>query len=211
MYVNHVKKSMEDAFNETSRLHPDVLDIEGESGKLTRHFYNNILNIEDARYLEIGVYRGSSVCSAMCNNNATVVCMDNWSEFDAKDEFLLNFNKFKGDNDARFIEADCFSVDVSTLPKFNIYLFDGPHKVQDHFKALTHFIDCLDDEFIFIVDDWNWDCVRIGTLNAIRTLDLKVLYKTEVRTTHDNSHVRWGSHEQKKWHNGIFAAVLHKT
>ena len=154
----------------------------------------------------------------MCNNNVTVVCVDDWSEWhgcsskdSTKVDFFANFNKFKGNNDARFIEADCFSIDVSTLPKFNVYLFDGPHESQDHFKALTHFIDCLDDEFIFIVDDWNWDCVRIGTMNAIRTLGLNVLYKTEVRTTWDGSHARWGSPEQKNWHNGIFVAVLQKT
>jgi hypothetical protein len=212
MLVEHLKKSLENAIKGVSRLDPEVLEIDGESGKLTRHFYNNLLNIEDARYLEIGVYKGSSVCSAMSNNKATVVCVDDWSEWlsSPRDEFFINFNKFKGDNDARFIEADCFSIDISTLPKFNMYTFDGPHGVQDHSKALSHFIDCLDDEFIFVVDDWNWECVRVGTLNAIRTLHLNVLYKTEIRTTPDNSHVRWGSSEQQNWHNGIFMAVLQK-
>ena len=28
--------------------------MDGMTGKKTRHFYNNLLNTEDARYLEIG-------------------------------------------------------------------------------------------------------------------------------------------------------------
>ena len=74
------------------------------SGLKTRHFYNNLLNFDDARYLEIGSWKGSSVCSAMYNNNAMIICVDNWSEFGGpKDEFLVNFNKFIGNNNARFI------------------------------------------------------------------------------------------------------------
>ena len=37
------------------------------TGIKTRHFYNNILNTDDARYLEIGAWKGSSICSAMYN------------------------------------------------------------------------------------------------------------------------------------------------
>jgi hypothetical protein len=59
----------------------------------------------------------------MCGNKAKVVCIDNWSEFDGpKNAFLVNFNTYKGENDATFIEQDCFKVDISQLPKFNIYI-----------------------------------------------------------------------------------------
>jgi hypothetical protein len=37
----------------------------------------------------------------MFRNKAKIICIDNWSEFGGpKNEFLINFNKFKGDNDA---------------------------------------------------------------------------------------------------------------
>jgi len=88
----------------------EIINIDGMSGTKTRHFYNNLLNTEDVRYLEIGTWKGSSVCSAMCGNKATVVCIDNWSEFGGpKAEFLINFEKFKGENNATFIENDCFT------------------------------------------------------------------------------------------------------
>lgn len=167
--------------------------------------------MDDARYLEIGTWKGSSVCSAMCNNKATVVCIDNWSEFGGpKEEFLENFEKFKGQNNAQFIEADCFTIDVSTLPKFNVYMFDGNHEEESHYRALTHFFPCLDDEFIFIVDDWNWEDVRTGTLNSFKNLNMDIIYETEIRTTDDNTHPPWGSPAQLDWHNGIYVAVIRK-
>jgi hypothetical protein len=108
----HIETAFEKAKRNESKITTGILNMQGMSGIKTRHFYNNLLNRDDARYLEIGTWKGSSVCSAMCENKATVVCIDNWSEFDGpKNEFLINFNTYKGENDARFIEQDCFTVD----------------------------------------------------------------------------------------------------
>jgi hypothetical protein len=96
-YKNIVETAFQNAENNISKITNDIINMEGMSGTKTRHFYNNLLNIEDARYLEIGTWKGSSVCSAMCKNKANVVCIDNWSEFGGhKAEFLVNFEKFKG-------------------------------------------------------------------------------------------------------------------
>jgi hypothetical protein len=210
-YKTLIETSFHNAENNISKITSDIIAMEGMSGTKTRHFYNNLLNTEDARYLEIGTWKGSSVCSAMCANKAIVICIDNWSEFGGpKSEFLKNFEIFKGDNHATFIENDCYKVDVSTLPKFNIYMYDGNHTNDSHYKALLHYYDCLDDVFIFIVDDWNWKDVRDGTNNSIQTLKLKVLYEKEIRTTNDDTHPQWGSPEQQAWHNGIYVAILQK-
>jgi hypothetical protein len=180
------------------------------TGTKTRHIYNNLLNTDDARYLEIGTWKGSSVCSAMYENNATVLCIDNWSQFGGpKDEFLINFNKFKGSNNATFIEMDCYKVDITTLSKFNIYMYDGNHTKENHYNALFHYYNCLDDIFIFIVDDWNWDHVRNGTNESISKLNLKILYEKEIRLTTDNSHTLQPL-AATTWHNGIYVALLQK-
>ncbi len=209
-YKKHITKSFENANENISNITDDIINMEGMTGKMTRHFYNNLLNIDDARYLEIGTWKGSSVCSAMCNNKAKVVCIDNWSEFGGpKDEFLHNFEKFKGDNDAIFIESDCYKVDVSLLPKFNIYMYDGNHTEESHYRALLHYYNCLDDIFIFIVDDWNWRHVRDGTMHSISKLNLKILYEKEIRLTWDNSHSP-GQLGKDTWWNGIYVAILQK-
>lgn len=207
IYKTLVETAFQNAENNISKITNDIINMEGMSGTKTRHFYNNLLNTEDARYLEIGTWKGSSVCSAMCGNKAKVICIDNWSEFGGpKTEFLANFEKFKGENDATFIENDCYKVDVSVLPKFNIYMYDGNHTTESHYNALLHYYDCLDDVFIYIVDDWNWKDVRDGTFNSIQKLNLKILYEKEVRS---NSELHWIIGKDTWW-NGIYVAILQK-
>ena len=82
-------------------------------------------------------------------------------------------------------------------------MFDGPHKYQDQFDALGYPLVCLDEQFAFIVDDWNWDFVRNGTLDAIRALDLSVLLNIEIRTSLDNS-VPKVAYKSSDWHNSYF-------
>jgi hypothetical protein len=199
----HVRTAFENAEKGISKITPGILSMEGMTGKKTRHFYNNLLNKEDARYLEIGTWKGSSVCSAMCNNKATVVCIDNWSQFGGpKHEFLVNFNTYKGENNASFIENDCYKVDTSTLPNFNIYMYDGLHKKEDHYNALVHYYPCLDDMFVFVVDDWNWVHVREGTFESFEKLNLSVLYEKEINTEYNGV--------VDTWWNGIYVAILQK-
>lgn len=211
VYKAHIENAFSNAERGISKITPDIKGMDGMTGTKTRHFYNNLLDIEDARYLEIGTWKGSSVCSAMCGNKAKVVCIDNWSEFGGpKGTFLDNFKKHKGENDATFIESDGFKVDVTRLPKFNIYMYDGNHSNENHHKALEHFYGCLDDMFIFIVDDWNWQSVRDGTTSCIKSLGFTVLYEKEIRLTWDNSHTP-EKLAKTTWHNGIYVALLQKA
>jgi len=197
---NIVEFAFENAENNISKITNDIINMDGMSGTKTRHFYNNLLNTSDARYLEIGCWKGSTVCSAMCKNKATVVCIDNWSQFGGpKEEFLVNFSKYKGDNNAFFIEQDCFQVDITSLPKFNIFMYDGDHSCESHYKALLYYYDCLDDIFIFIVDDWNHPDTREGTYKSIIQLNLTVLYSKEIKIQ-----------SAETWWNGIYVAILKK-
>jgi hypothetical protein len=113
----------------------------------------------------------------MVGNDADVVCIDNWSEFNGpKKQFLENVEKFQGVNRLEIIEKDSFETDL-TGHKFNMYLYDGHHSVESHTKALTHFISVMDDVFIFVVDDWDWQDTKTGTRKAIEELGLIVEYE----------------------------------
>jgi len=210
-YISQIELSFKNAEEGISKISEDIIKMDGMSGTKTRHFYNNLLNMEDVRYLEIGTFKGSSVCSAMYENKTTVVCMDNWSDFyGPKQEFLDNFNKYKGENNATFIETDCFKLNLSSLSSlFNIYMYDGPHSEMDHYNALKYYYSCLDDIFIFIVDDWNWKEIRNGTLRSIADLKLECLYKREIRLTTDEAHTPEDI-AKKTWWNGICVFVLKK-
>lgn len=211
IYVDHLRKSYENADQLVSKISQNILNLDGLTGAKTRHFYNNLLNMDNVRYLEIGTWKGSSVCAAMFNNKAKVVCIDNWSECfgqpNPKSEFLHNFNRFKGENDASFIEGDCFTMDTSSLPKFNIYMYDGEHSEKSHQKALSHFYNCLDDVFIYVVDDWNFVDVRKGTREALHNLNLIPIYEKEV---YNLSH-QYPNFDYQGWFNGVYMAVLKKN
>jgi hypothetical protein len=204
-YIHHLEQSFVNAAEKKSKCTRDIFRMEGMSGDMTRCFYNNLLSKSDVRYLEIGVWKGSSVCSAMCGNQAVVTCIDNWSQFNGpKNECLDNISKFKGDNTVQVVEADAFEVDVSKFTnKFNVYMYDGDHRREDHERALTHYHDAMDDVFIYVVDDWNWDFVRKGTYDGIEKLGLDIEYKKEIFTPNNGT--------RDSWWNGIVAFVLKKN
>lgn len=207
----HIDRALTSATMEESSITEDILEMEGMSGVQTRHFYNAMLKMDDARYLEIGTWMGSSVCSALCGNKATVVCIDNWSEFGGpKEEFIQYFTRYKGENNARFIEADCFTVDVTTLPKFNIYLYDGAHDKESHYRALTHYYDCMDETFIFLVDDWGWPHVREATYRSITDLGLTIVYEREIRTDLASMTEQQRCRARAQWWDGMYIAILQK-
>ena len=74
-YKTLIETSLSNAENNISNISQEIIDLDGMSGTKTRHFYNNLLNTDDARYLEIGVWKGSSTCSAMYKNKANVICI----------------------------------------------------------------------------------------------------------------------------------------
>jgi hypothetical protein len=206
LYKKTIDDSFDNAENHISKLTPELLSMNGMSGIKTRHFYNNMCSMEGTRYLEIGTWMGSSTSAAMYGNKSSITCIDNWCELwgginNIKELFLDNFNKYKGNNDARYIESDCFKLDISTLPKFNMYLYDGNHAENNHILALTHYISAMDDIFIFIVDDWNGAQEQSGTRIAIKQLDLTVLYEREIITPSQDSDTWWA---------GIYVAILQK-
>lgn len=192
-----------------------ILDLEGMSGRRYRLFVNSLLSgLQDARYLEIGPWTGSTFCSAIYGNVLRAVAIDNWSEFGGlRETFFANLSRFRGkDAQIEIVEKDFREVDFTKLGRFNVYFFDGPHQEQDHFDGLRLALPALDERFVFIVDDWNWNSVRSGTLSAIDKCGLSVEFSISVRTTLDDTHPDHDGFNAKvtDWHNGYFIAVLKK-
>jgi hypothetical protein len=205
--INKLELFFDNAEKGISKIDTYIKELDGMTGIKTRHLYNNLLTIEGSKYLEIGTWKGSSVCSAMCGNSSKILCIDNWSEFGGpKNEFLNNFEKYKGRNLATYIESDCFKINLNSIGKFNIYLYDGNHTYESHYKSLTHFIDSMEDEFILIVDDWNWEQVRLATNNSISDLNLTTLWSKEIRLNNNNE----TTHDKDGWWNGIAVFLLKK-
>jgi len=213
-WIQHVDDAYRKAERGESKITKEIVNLPGMTGTYTRHFYNNICSMPNARYLEIGSWKGSSIAAAMCQNTMDVcIAIDNWSEFDGpKQEFMQVFNEFKGSNNASFIESDCWNPElIQSLAhhKFNIYMYDGYHSEEAQYNALVKYLPCLDDTFIWIVDDWNAPDVRNGTERAIRDTGVQVIWKQETRLTWNNSHTEMNL-AKTTWWNGIAVFVMQK-
>lgn len=207
-----VKIAMKSAMNYEGKLPADIVNMEGLSGRKYRYFINNLVeHVQSPRYLEVGSYWGSTLCSALYENQVTATAIDNWSQFGGPlNKFYANLAKYASlKNSISILNRDFRRVDYKSIGTFNIYLFDGPHEYQDQYDGLAYAMDALDNEFIYIVDDWNWDYVRSGTMDAIADLGLAVMSATDIRTTLDNS-VPKIINEQSDWHNGYYIAILRK-
>jgi hypothetical protein len=221
-YKEHLINAINKANNRSSKLVDELFNIQGMTGILTKHFYNNLLDMDDVRYLEIGCYKGSSTCAAMYDNSANLTCIDSWHDFllnelhngvdknEPIQEFITNVRKYKGKNDLVFYNEDSFAIDTNKLGKYNIYLYDGDHTYESQYKALTYYINNMDDIFIYVVDDWNDEPVRRGTFDAIRDLGLTNLWEHEVRLTYDNKHTP-SELAHKTWWNGCYMCVLSRS
>jgi hypothetical protein len=61
------------------------------------------------------------------------------------------------------------------------------------------------DSLIFIVDDWNWEDVRHGTLAGLQALNSKVVCKVEIFSkTNKRFHF-------SRWHNGYCFFLIEKA
>ena len=210
--VAAVKAAMVGATRLESKLPPEVLAIEGMSGRKYRHFINNLIAaLERPRYLEVGVWQGSTLCSALYGNWIQATAIDNWSQFGGpKDRALENIYRWAGVNYVDVRDADFRMVDYAALGAHDVYLFDGPHEERDQYDGIVLAQPALAHEFVLIVDDWNWPQVRAGTFCALRDLGLTILYDVQIRTTQDDTHPAvWGA--ASDWHNGYCVAVLRRV
>ena len=211
--VAKVVTALQRAIASDGKLPAEVLGIQGMSGRKYRLFINNLIeSINDARYLEVGVLAGSTLCSAIHGNKVRAVAIDNWSQFGAPSaQFLANLSRFKtADARVSFLESDFRAVDFGALGRFNVYLFDGPHDFKDQRDGVVLALPALDHHCVLIVDDWNWPQVRQGTFAAIREAGMTIDYMAEIRTSLDDKHAPV-SGLQSDWHNGYFIAAVSKT
>lgn len=206
--IAHVKHSIENAKQGLSKLNPKILKIKGMSSCKVRHFLNNLCQLPGSRYMEIGVWKGSTWISALYGNSQSVVeaiAIENWSEFGGpKDTFLHNCRRFLPDVAYNYVCADSFTLNKEPLfsSPINIYFYDGEHTELSQELALTYYTEILDDLFILVVDDWNFEKVQKGTFNALSKLQYKVLFSEALPSSHIN--------DKKNWWNGLFVAVIRK-
>ena len=213
-----IKESLNESLSLKRKVNDFILQMDGLSGRKYRSLINSLIEkVEKPSYLEIGSWLGSTSCSAAFKNDLNITCIDNWSQVFFKEEFPDPESIFKKNIESciskkstlNFINNDFRKVDFSSIGKHNIYLFDGPHHYEDHIDGIVHAQPALTENYILIVDDWNWDQGRKGTIAAINQLNLTVISKLEIRTTHDGSNALFMG-QNSDWHQGYCFFVIKK-
>ena len=217
-FIEKINESLRKSENLESKLSEEILKINGLTSNKVKHLLNNLLEMQDARYLEVGVYQGAIFSSALYKNeHAFCVGIDNfendgikpmrdmeeWVSVPGPTKSLLYQNISKtGNKNFKIIDKDIEKVTQADIPfKASIVFYDGDHSLESHEMFLTKVIEVCDDIFIFIVDDWNWLQVAHGTKQCISGLDLKIIFEKEIFTTGEDPNDYW---------NGLGIYVLEK-
>ena len=231
LLTKHVDESFHKALKSKSKL-PDDMTIQsligdmppenrlhGFSGYNFRHLMNNLCSFPNANYLEVGVFRGSTLVSAVYGNESTlgqVHAVDNFSEFNvgthpkvSLQHALMRFLP-KTQSRIQFHEVDCWAWDYSKLPKIDIYFYDGEHSFESQRKAFTHFEPLFVDCFIAVVDDWEQRQVRRGTRAAFEEIGYDVIASRSVIPGLRPEKANRVNNPTADWWCGTFVAVLKK-
>jgi hypothetical protein len=205
-YIARVEAALEKANRNFTKLEYNQLELDGMSSTKNRILLNELV-ADDTRYLEIGVFRGSTFVAALYKNSPkSAVAIDNFSMFGGT---LEVFTRHCAENDVAknmaILSKDCFELnetDFRLIDGTNVYFYDGQHREIDQEMALTYYIKSLADVFIYIVDDWNHGPAQTGTRKGIEKTNLKI-HKEWILPADRNG-------DKAKWWNGFYVAICEK-
>lgn len=187
--ASHIDSSIARALKGESGLDPEVLKIHGFSTKTIRHLFSNLCHLEGLMYCECGLFCGGTFIAAFNNNPIMALGIEDFSQdFSRKgvrDEFYANLNKWRGTagGSVVILEKDCFTAAAELRPispRFiDVLFYDANHGEEPTSRALPAFFDLMNDRFLFIVDDSNWDSVFKGVMMGFETLAGRVKIEQE--------------------------------
>lgn len=208
-YIKHIEDSIQWAELEVSKLTLEIINIHGITSNKVKCLLNNICNIDDATYLEIGVFRGSTFCSAIYGNNIKSIGIDNWSSpylmpsgvsqkmnayikdkgTDPKEDFLNNVKKFGKVENISVYRANYLNFDYSTIGPIDIIFYDGETKYYDQYTTIKKLTPHMSNNCILILDDWNWQ--KEGVTKALEESNCFITYQKSIYTNGEDSKDFW--------------------
>ena len=215
-YINRCLESIDAAIkNESKYSHK----IEGLSSDTVRHFLNNICSHEDVKYLEVGVYNGSTFCAAIQGNDITAYAADHWQDKNIKpvrddiewtgqegsiDIFIDNVKSNWTDNsNVAILNGDIRTATRENLDqKVNTIFYDADHDGAVQKSCLNHILKYTEDEFILIIDDANFKYVVESAKEFVSENKLEILYERIILTDE--------LEDSNSWWNGVVIFVLKK-
>ncbi|MBD2760239.1 class I SAM-dependent methyltransferase [Yimella sp. cx-573] len=164
----------------------------------------------DEAYLEVGTYKGRSLCAAVQDNHdKDFYVMENFLEFgmqgvEARDELNANLAEYAGEANVVLLEGDCFKLmaDRTLIDKpVGVYFYDGEHTLLSHYLALAVVEPLLADEALVLIDDASWPVVQ-----RAHDLFIKRHPGWTIERRWDAAHA-----DDPRWSNGLHALVYRRT
>jgi len=208
LLLDHLAESIEKAKAGISKINEDefILQLPGMSSPRVRHLLNQLCSLPATNYLEIGLWRGATFVSALFENEKSVhsaIGIDNWCRWagalGSEQHCRYNCSLFIPQKIYQIHTEDSFSIQKETLFKkpINVYFYDGTHTEEAQEMAFTFYNEILDDLFIAVIDDWEWERVQKGTFSAFKKLGYKILYERHLSN-------------KEAWWNGLYVALVKK-
>lgn len=217
--IEVIKSCLQLAQEEVSGIPDYALTIPGMSGIVYRRFINNyVRTLAAPKYLEVGVWTGSTLCAAIGGiDNVRAVAVDNYSESyphystSPEADCRKNVDTVKTETaDLELLLSQAFETfDPKPYGPFNVYMYDGYHDEESQFQGIDKVAPCLEEISLIVVDDWNdneyfpteykgvtyGSREKAGTYRAFDQANLELLYKIEVETGENPMF-------PSQWHNG---------
>jgi predicted O-methyltransferase YrrM len=116
---------------------------------------------EGESYVEVGTYRGTSLISAMLDNDGHFVALDNWSLGEGSRE-QLEANLARYALHPTVIEGDAFETlrsDALAGRTVGVYYYDNGHEYEQQLDGMRLIEPYLASPALVIVDDTDWERV----------------------------------------------------
>lgn len=166
------------ADNEQSKISEREVELFGLSSKRLKALLNNLCSKENTNYLEIGVYKGSTLISALFGNNTCkAVGVDNYKYDERepkrhapeggiwpnmKSQLLANLDRYNQFNskvqvdNIKLIEGNFQDIDWKDQPKFDLCFFDVTPANKEMYDAFfTKTLAVLSSEAVIVFSNYS--------------------------------------------------------
>lgn len=202
-HVHNVVNEIVDSVNYVNNI-----NVPGLTSKRVQNLLFGISS-HVSTYLEVGSAMGATA-AAVGQNDIQVYCVDNWSQSiqPQQNRFSLPNNTYsefekntKHINHLYVYNQDYMTVPVHTLPKIEMFFYDGEHDFESTKNAVKYYAPCFADTAILVFDDANWTDVVKGAEAGVAEVGLNVIYNRLILNEIENPNMWW---------NGLYIMVVQK-
>lgn len=189
-----------------------LVEVEGLSSPKVCNFLNQLVAALEPgeHYLEIGTWKGLTLCSAIYGNEGKVcyACdkfrlwgrFTGWG-FQAKKELLANVARYgEGGATVHFHHMNSeklFAKGLVPAP-VKVYFFDGDHSFEGTKKGVLQAAPLLAQESILLMDDFRGEEIQRATYEGLKEAGLEISWERNLT-------------REEGWWNGLGVFFLCKT